>query len=257
MIYKATDDVRKRLIPMFESLDSTIVQSYLQGHMGTAYVDDLENPVTAQIIVGIFVFYSGDPETDAAEEVLNNLPDYNLIIVDREGWKDRIEAVHRNKFEKFHRYSLERNPEHLDRAHMEGILSSLPEGCELKKVDKDIAEKDSFNELSEDFVSQFESIDDFIARGVGFAVLRNGEVVSAATSFSIYDEGIEIEIGTDPAYRRKGLAAVTAAALIIDCLDKGLYPSWDAANTESLKLAEKLGYRFKEAYDTYFVDTLK
>lgn len=257
MIYKATDDVRKRLVPMFESMDSTIVQSYLQGHMGTAFVDDLEKPETAQVIVGIFVFYTGDPETDAAEEMLNNLPDYNLIIVDSEGWKERIEAVHPDKFEKFHRYSLERNSEHLDRAHMQRILSSLPEGYEIKKVDEHIANSSSFNELSEDFVSQFESVDDFIARGMGFAVLHNGEVVSAATSFSIYDEGIEIEIGTDPAYRRKGLAAATAAALIIDCLDKGLYPSWDAANTESLKLARKLGYRFKEAYDTYFVDTLK
>lgn len=257
MIYKANGDIRKKLVPMFDSMDSTIVQSYLQGHMGTAYADDLEKPAAAQIIVGIFVFYAGDPDTDAAKEMLNNLPDYNLIIVDSDGWKKRIEAIHSNKFEKFHRYSLERNPGHLDRDHMQSIMSSLPEGYEIKKVDKDIAEKTSFNELSEDFVSQFESVDDFIARGVGYAVLHNGEVVSAATSFSIYDEGIEIEIGTDPAYRRKGLAAVTAAALIMDCLDKGLYPSWDAANTESLKLAEKLGYRFKEAYDTYFVDTLK
>ncbi|HHQ8914992.1 TPA: GNAT family N-acetyltransferase, partial [Bacillus cereus] len=29
---------------------------------------------------------------------------------------------------------------------------------------------------------------------------------------------------------------------------------WDAANTTSAKLAEKLGYVFDKAYDTYFVD---
>ncbi|HSJ37158.1 MAG TPA: GNAT family N-acetyltransferase, partial [Planococcus sp. (in: firmicutes)] len=62
---------------------------------------------------------------------------------------------------------------------------------------------------------------------------------------------------TDPQYQRKGLAAITASALILDCLDNGLYPSWDAANAESAKLAEKLGYIFKETYDTYFIDTGK
>ncbi len=30
--------------------------------------------------------------------------------------------------------------------------------------------------------------------------------------------------------------------------------NWDAANTTSAKLAEKLGYEFDKAYDTYFVD---
>lgn len=255
MIYEVNDEVRKVLVPMFKGIDSTIVQSYLQGHMGTAYVDDPENPAVAQIIVGIFVFFAGNPDTEAAEEMLNNLPDYNLIIVDSDAWKKRIEAVHSNKFEKFDRYSLEKNPGHLDRGQMQSFMSSLPEGYEIKKVDEDIAGSASFNELSEDFVSQFESVEDFLERGKGYAILFDGKVVSAATSFSIYDEGIEIEIATDPEYRRKGLAAATASALILDCLDKGLYPSWDAANTESLKLAEKLGYRFKEAYDTYFVDT--
>ncbi|MFD1031565.1 GNAT family N-acetyltransferase [Metaplanococcus flavidus] len=257
MIYKANDDVRKSLVPMFENIDSTIVQSYLQGHMGTAYVDDLKNPTVAQVVVGIFVFYAGNPDTEAAEEMLNNLPDYNLVIVGSDDWKRRIESARRNGVEKFPRYSLEKNPAHLDRNHIQSILATLPDGYEVKKVDKEIADKASFDELSEDFVSQFESVDDFLERGKGYAVLFEGKVVSAATSFSIFDEGIEIEIATDPDYRRKGLAAVTASALILDCLDNGLYPSWDAANAESLQLAEKLGYVFKETYDTYFIDTGK
>ena len=62
MIYEADINVRKKLISMFEKIDSTIILSYLQGHMGTAWVDDLENPTVAQITVGIFVFFAGDPE---------------------------------------------------------------------------------------------------------------------------------------------------------------------------------------------------
>ena len=32
------------------------------------------------------------------------------------------------------------------------------------------------------------------------------------------------------------------AALILQCLEEGLYPSWDAQNMISVHLAEKLGY---------------
>ena len=257
MIYEADVHVREKLLPMFNNMDSTIVLSYLQGHMGTAWVDDLENPTVAQITVGIFVYFAGDPNTEAAEELLNNLSDFSLVIVDTEEWKSRIETVHIGKIEKFDRYRFEKNPVHLDRTHLQNLLSTLPEGFEIKKVDKKIVNAPTFHEVSEDFVSQFDSIDDFIDRGIGYAILHDGKIVSAATSFSIYDEGIEIEIATNSDYRKKGLATIVASALILDCLDKGKYASWDGANPESVKLAEKLGYILKESYDTYFINNTK
>lgn len=257
MIYEADFNMRQKLVPMFGKIDSTIVLSYLQGHMGTAWVDDLENPTVAQISVGIFVFYAGNSNLKEAEELLFNLPDFTLAIVDSDEWKKRIETVHSGAIEKFQRYRFKKNPEHLDRAHIEDLMSSLPKGYEIMKVDKNIAQSSSFNELSEDFTSQFDSIDDFINRGIGYAILHEGKVVSAATSFSIYDEGIEIEVASHSDHRRKGLATIAASALILDCIERGKYPSWDGANSESVELAKKLGYVFKESYDTYFIDSNK
>ena len=257
MIYEADINVRKKLVPMFEKIDSTILLSYLQGHMGTAWVDDLENPRVAQIIVGIFVFYAGNPNTKEAEELLFNLSEFTLAIVDSDEWKERIETVHNGSFEKFQQYRFLKNPEHLDRNYKLNLISSLPEGYEIKRVDKNIAKSSSFQELSEDFVSQFDSIDDFVNRGVGYAILHEGKVVSAATSFSIYDEGVEIEVASHLDHRRKGLATIAASALISDCIDRGQYPSWDGANSESVELAKKLGYVFKESYDTYYIDNIK
>ncbi|MFJ8353434.1 GNAT family N-acetyltransferase [Bacillus paramycoides] len=254
MIYEADNNVREKLVSMFENIDSTIVLSYLQGHMGNAWIDNLENPTVAQITVGIFVFYAGDPNAEEAEELLYNLSDFTLAIVDSDEWKHRIETVHKGSIEKIQRFRFSKNPEDLDRVHIQKLLSTLPEEYEIKKIDKDIAKASSFHELSEDFISQFDSIDDFIDRGVGYAILHKGQVVSAATSFSIYDVGIEIEIASHPNHRRKGLATVVASVLILDCLDRGKYPSWDGANSESVKLAKKLGYTFKESYDTYFID---
>lgn len=50
---------------------------------------------------------------------------------------------------------------------------------------------------------------------------------------------------------------IVASALILDCLDRGKYPSWDGANSESVELAKKLGYTLKESYDTYFIEIKK
>lgn len=257
MIYEADSNVRKKLMTMFESFDSTIILSCLQGHMGSAWVDDLENPTVAQITVGIFVFYAGNHNALEAKGLLYNLPDFTLAIVRTDEWKKLVETVHKGSIEKFQRYSFEKNPNHLDRLHMQNLLSTLPDGYELKRIDATLVREPSLHELSEDFFSQFHSIDDYLELGVGFAIVNDGKVVSGATSFSIYDGGIEIEVATHPNHTRKGLATVTASALILECLDRGIYPSWDGANIESVKLAQKLGYIFKESYDTYYIENNK
>ena len=65
--------------------------------------------------------------------------------------------------------------------------------------------------------------------------------------------GLEIEVDTVEEERRKGLATAASAALILRCLDEGLYPSWDAQNMLSVHLAEKLGYEFDHEYTVYEV----
>ena len=85
-------------------------------------------------------------------------------------------------------------------------------------------------------------------------IKKDGVPVSGASSYSVYNGGIEIQIDTRTDYRRQGLAAAAAAALILECLDRNLYPSWDAASLWSVALAEKLGYQFDHEYDAYFVN---
>jgi predicted GNAT family acetyltransferase len=90
--------------------------------------------------------------------------------------------------------------------------------------------------------------------GRGIAVLKNGRIVSACSSYSRYREGIETEVDTLEEERRKGLASAASAALILLCLDEGLYPCWDAANGVSVRLAEKLGYTFGGEYSSYWIE---
>ena len=106
---------------------------------------------------------------------------------------------------------------------------------------------------SRDFCSCFDGPGDFVRRGLGVAALWEGVPVAGASSYIIYEGGIEIEIYTRPDHRRRGLAAVCGAALILMCLDRGLYPSWDACDLRSVALAEKLGYRRGEPYPIYWL----
>ena len=62
-----------------------------------------------------------------------------------------------------------------------------------------------------------------------------------------------MEIDTRQDYRRRGLATICGAALILECLARGLYPNWDAHNRESIALAQKLGYVFDREYTCYEV----
>ena len=82
-------------------------------------------------------------------------------------------------------------------------------------------------------------------------IFHEGEPVAGASSYSSFDGGIEIEIDTKAEYRRRGLATACGAKLILECLDRGWYPSWDAQNPWSLALAEKLGYHFDREYTAY------
>ena len=257
MIYKAKKDTRKNLIDMFRHMDDTMILSCLQGYMGDAWVDNIKNPKVAQVIVGVFVFYAGDCSLKEAEELLYNLPEYALIIVNTPEWKRKIETIYNNRAEKFKRYSFKKNPKYLDVNHIKSFLQRVPDGYELKRVNSYLAHSFSFQELSKDFTSQFQSIDDYLKKGIGYCILKDDKVICCASSYSVYDDGIEIEIDTHPLYRRKGLATIAASALILDCLNRGKYPSWDAANMESVKLAQKLGYVLEGAYDTYCVNNEK
>ncbi|MGL4570577.1 MAG: GNAT family N-acetyltransferase [Clostridium sp.] len=258
MIYKVDNKVnnkiKDRLSNIFKGMHDTCILSALQGYMGTIWVDNVQDPMAAQIIVGDFVFYAGQSDLVEAKELLENLPNNSLVIVEDSKWGDKIENIYKGNIDKFQRYAFKKDVESLDINKIESFISKLPKGYELKKVDFNIANSKSFNELSEDFTAQFNSVEDFINRGTGYCIFHGEKVVSGATSYSIYNNGIEIEIDTHEEHRQKGLATVVAAALILECLKEGKYPSWDAANLNSVKLAKKLGYVLDKPYDTYYVN---
>ena len=118
-------------------------------------------------------------------------------------------------------------------------------------IDQELFDWCKEKEWSRDFVSLYTDYNEYKRLGLGVVALFNGEPVSGASSYSSYEGGIEIEIDTRAEYRRKGLGTACGAKLILECLERGLYPSWDAQNLWSAALAEKLGYQLDHPYTAY------
>lgn len=246
MVYELSDTSKVK--HLFEGWQETLIYSCLERVMGKIYVTDPENPRSAFAYVGCFVFLAGEEE----RELLLKRPGGFLILVPQnEAWEKLIrECIPSAK--RVLRYAIRKDTV-FDRETLQKNLSLLPEGYELKPIDSKLYDKCLENPATADFVSSFESREQYLEIGRGMVILRNGEIVAGASSYTRYREGIEIEVDTVEAERRKHLATVACSALILRCLEEGLYPSWDAHNMHSVHLAEKLGYEMDHEYVAYEV----
>ena len=223
----------------------TGILSCLDGVMGKILVTDPEQPRSALAVVGDFAFVAGEPDL----ELLRGKPERWMIVVPQnEAWATLMEENF--PVYKRIRYAIKKDTK-FDRQKLQAMVDALPAGYELRKIDSELYELCRKDEDYEDCVSIFETKERFLELGRGWAVLKDGKLVGAASSYSRYRDGIEIEIDVAREERHKGLGSAVAAKLILSCLDEGLYPSWDAANMLSVRLAEKLGYEFSREYVCY------
>ena len=246
MIYELKDTTKARAL--FDGMEDSMIRSCLEGVMGSIYVTDEEAPRSALAFLACFAFYAGEPDRELAAFKPKGV--VGMVPPD-ESWAALIETLWPDA-EKVTRYAIKKETR-FDRRKLEAIRASLPVGYELRKIDGEIYDLCLKDEQFMDNVGHFASKEQFLSMGRGFAVMKDGKLVSAASSYTVYREGIEIEIDTAEAERRKGLAGAAGAALILSCLDDGLYPSWDAANPISVHLAEKLGYEFSHEYACYWL----
>lgn len=236
------------IAPLFDGWEDTIIYSCLQNVMGTVYtVGDSESSAAA--VLGAFCFLAGTPDKYLAGHDYGS--DFLIMTPQNEEWASMIEDTNPGKVKRRIRYAIKKEPCCFDMQKLENFASGLAQGFTLRQIDEELYHKCLENGWSRDLVSNFPVYEDFSRLGLGFVILHKDEIVSGASSYTRYREGIEIEVDTREDYRRKGLATVCGAALILSCLEKGLYPSWDAQNIHSVALAEKLGYHFDHEYPVY------
>lgn len=244
MVFEFSDT--SRVESLYAGWQDTMIFSCLQRVMGRIYVTDINAPQSALAVIGDFRFLAGVPQ----KELIMKAADGACLIVPRdESWAELIEACF-PAAEKKLRYAIRKDTV-FDRERLKHFSGSLPLGYELRRIDSELYDRCLENAFSADFVRVFETKEAFLKLGRGFVVLKENEIVSGASSYTRYLEGIEIEVDTLESERRKDLATAACAALILSCLDDGLYPSWDAMTVISVHLAEKLGYESDHEYTVY------
>ena len=244
MVFELEDT--SKVESLFAGWEITLIYSCIQKVMGKVYVTDTGNPKSAMAFVGCFAFPAGEPDR---ELLLGKADGFVIMVPQNDRWSELIEECFPDA-RKFTRYAIRKDTV-FDRDKLEKTVALLPEGYELKKIDSDIYDLCVNDPVTADFVSAFGSKEKYLELGRGLVILKDGKFVSGASSYTRYKEGIEIEVDTVPAEHRKGLASIVCSALILACLDEGLYPSWDAHDMNSVRLSEKFGYEFDHEYTAY------
>ncbi len=232
---------------LFAGAEDTMIRACVSGTMGKIYTNRAADPTAAQAVLGDFCFFVGEPSIAFAKTAAAE-----IITPMTKTWSRAIEAAWGAGVRRGERYALKKEPNVFDKAKLLRMADSAEPGYTFCMFDEHLAEIALEQPWSQDFLSLFENTKDYMKRGLGIAALFRGELVAGASSYAVFPGGIEVEIDTRPDHRRHGLATACAARLILACLSRGLYPSWDAANLTSLRLAERLGYRFDRCYPVYF-----
>ena len=227
---------------LFEEIRFYMGRSVLDNKMGEAYVDNLEDPKFAYLLVRSYCFISGEiADEDLKELVEHNFRGYFIVPCDK--IKFQLLTLLEEKLEKLQRHSFKKNPV-FDIELLERYIDSLDNKYTLKKIDKYLEQRIK----KENFMLITDNYDE---DGIGVCCMHGDKIIGAASSNIVYKDGIEVKIEVDKNYRQQGIATSMGAALILACLDVNRKISWDARTSISLKLAQKLGFEYHSSYDVY------
>lgn len=250
MVYEVKD--KNQAKKLFDGWQETMIMSCLQGVMGRLYGDSEYDPESVMASLGDFCFFAGEPSRELIlYKSAWGLPDFVIMTANSDEWFECIESVYKDRARKVSRFAMKKEPDVFNKEKLTSFVNSLSADYRLQMIDRELFSRLGKQEWSRSFVAQHKNYDEYSKIGLGVVAVKDGEAVSGASSYSTYKGGIEIEISTREDFRRLGLATACGAKLILECLNRGLYPSWDAQNRQSVALAEKLGYHFDHEYTAY------
>ncbi|MBQ7983457.1 MAG: GNAT family N-acetyltransferase [Clostridia bacterium] len=235
---------------LFDGWQDTMIWSCLDGSMGHLYTASESAPVSAAAMLGSFCFLAGTPDPAL---LAHGNRDYIIMTARTPDWFDAIETHFGSRAHRITRFAFKKEPDVFCPEHLRTLAVPPDGGYRLRMIDAELYHVCLREGWSRDFVALFDDCAHYLRAGIGVVAVHEptGEIVAGASSYSRYRDGIEIEIDTRQDHRRRGLATACGARLILECLERGLYPSWDAHTEISAALAQKLGYRMDGPYTAY------
>lgn len=257
--------------PMFEVFDYSLsLQAAIKGNNpGRIFVNDLQDPRTALALTVEGYLLCGENEDPDTLEALQRLlkekvfsgevyvnGDWSMsLAVHPQTWEERLpELIPTHEIEKSQRYHYLCTNVAFD------WESQLPAGYSIRRVDGALLDDPQIQfpeSLAEwmDFEAVWWTRENFLSKGISYAVLQGNEVAAWCTPDCVAGDRIDIGIITHPAHRRQGLASIAVAATVEECIDQGFRAvGWhcNADNTGSWKTAEKVGFQRNKEYAYYY-----
>lgn len=177
-----------KIAPLFCKWEETLIWSCLQGYMGYAISDNDENPSAAQIVIGDFCFFAGKPNKSLVKKAAAP-----IIIPQNEDWGILIELVWKSQVKKDLRYAIKKERNIFDVEKLTKYTELPNKEYILKLFDQQIYQQAMSENWSKDLCSQFADYNDYHNRGLGVGILYNNKLVAGASSYTVYNGGIEIQ----------------------------------------------------------------
>lgn len=248
--YPLTRSHRVRLARAFARIPAVDISiaCAIEDQMGSAFVDSPEHPQIFMIEQDqFFCYFAGDLSGAAGRDCLSQLPKGRMLMAGSPGWHAAVEAVLAERLVHLHRWTYASEALSVD--HLQHLAENNPHTANVRRVDAALAALDTPYLTT----GAFDSPADFVERGIGFCLMQADTIIGGAYSSLVCSDAIEVSIVVAPEHYRQGIATALSCQLLLWCLEHGVAPHWDAANEESCRLAEKLGYQPAGAYTAYFV----
>ena len=250
--------------PLFEPLMDyqMFCAGVLDGlYSGRVFVDDRDHPQSGFVVKDrVWWFLAGAPDNESFHQALNTAL-FNRTVTGEKGWGgmlvchpaewdtaiSAIYAPHIPITTKRLHYTCRQ----LDR----DWRADIPAGFEIRFVDESLAEDGiEIHGAAANVLELRQNTPEPDHKAVGFVAVHNRKIVASSVIDCIVDKGGDIGLYTDGAFRRRGLAYLTAAAVLEYALSHGVeVVHWDceAFNTGSIRTAEKLGLHFSHDHTMY------
>lgn len=233
---------------LFKTWKKYMVLYGLNSQIGTVYRNS--DRTTIFYDIGNFLYLAGELDSRFWEDFVRQYGlDYKIIISEDTKWQDFLHQ--QVGLISFTRYSF-KDKANFQVEFLNDLVSQLEKGCNIVPIDNRIYDCFSEEEWSQDLQGDFESYQDFTLKGgFGFVILKNKELIAGISSGLVYHGSVEVEVATRPNEQGNGFAKKLGAAMILESLNRDMFPLWDAHNEASKKVAEFLGYELVEPYEAF------
>lgn len=258
-LFELAEEHHAGLLPLFQPMEMHLApQAALAGHStGRVWVDTRRSPSTALLQRGDRYYLYGDPGVEGIsgrlealflEQVFPQMQQAGRgglpLFYEPPGWEAPLRALFEARYPVHslrHYYELEILPD--------AAPTASASAFDIRPIDEALlaqAHLENMDDLIEEIHSEAPSLEHFLEHCFGFVAL-DGETI-AGMCLSEYNLPGRCEVGiiTLPKYRRRGIAAALAGALVRRAWEQGVERiGWHcyATNRASIATALKTGFR--------------